>query len=75
MAAAIIPKSAARKEGQNNLIHGFAELPAIETENGTCWVMPGNIVVCDPREALESASLLDNLIRENVRKSGRSLLH
>lgn len=75
MATAIIPKSAVRKEGANNLLHGYAELPSIETEDGTCWVLPGNIIICDPEEANKAASNLDNLIRTNVRKSGRSLLH
>lgn len=75
MATAIIPKSAVRKEGQYNLIKGFAELPSIDTEDGTCWVLPGGHVICDPEEALKHAEELDAVIRHNVGKTGRNLLH
>lgn len=75
MAVATIPKSAVRKEGEQHLISGFAELPTIDTEDGTCWVLPGGHVICDPEKALQKAEELDVMIRANVRKTGRNLLH
>jgi len=72
MATAIVPKSEARY--CNALIHGFAELPSVDMEDGrTCWALPGDRVICDKDEALREAKKLDVMIRDNVKKSGRVL--
>ena len=75
MATSIIPKSTVRKEGAEHIIMGFAELPTIETPEGTCWVLPGSEVICDPTLAKERAERLDTVIRDNIEKTGRTLLH
>lgn len=75
MATSIIPKSSVRKEGAANIIMGFAELPTIETPEGTCWVLPGSEVICDPLLAKKRAEHLDIVIRDNMKKTGRPLLH
>jgi hypothetical protein len=72
MATAIVPKSEARY--CNAILHGFAELPSVDMEDGrTCWALPGNIIVCDENEAKREAKKLDVMIRENVKKTGRVL--
>lgn len=72
MATSIIPKSEARY--CNALIHHFAELPAVEMDDGTiCWALPGGRIICDKEEALEEAEKLDIMIQSNIKRTGRVL--
>ena len=72
MATSIVPKSAFRK--CEAVIHGYAELPAVELEDGIGWAMPGcDEVIRDMEAAKEAAKHLDKLIRSNVQRTGRVL--
>ena len=72
MAVSTIAKSEARQ--CNALIHGFAELPAVETEDDSiCWALPGGRIICDIDEALKEAEKLDSKIRQGIKKTGRTL--
>lgn len=75
MATSIIPKSEVREEGKDNVIHGYAELPAIDSDEGQFWALPGNIKIFDRLEAQSAAKKLDATIRKNMKKTGRNLLH
>lgn len=72
MAASITPRSAIRKT--SSLSQGYAELPMIETEEGPCWILPGNRIVTNEEEAKAVASHMDSLIQANIRRTGKPLL-
>lgn len=57
----------------DNIIHGSAELPAIRTDQGVCWVLPGLGVECCRESAERFAVRLDKTIQRNLRKFSRKL--
>ena len=57
----------------DNLIVGSAELPAVHTEQGICWVLPGQRVECCPEKARKAAECMDRLIAGNLKKYQRKL--
>lgn len=57
----------------DNIIVGSAELPAVKTANGVCWVVPGIGKVCDKLTAVKYAEEMDRLISKNLRKYSRVL--
>ena len=58
----------------DNIIVGNAELPAIRTNKGVCWMLPGNIAECNEEAAHAYAVKLDKLISSNLRKHSRKIL-
>lgn len=76
MATSIIPRSELRKSGTGNIIVGFAELPVIRKNGQTGWAIPGGggeQIIFDKAQALLFAQHLDQIIRKNVDKTGRTL--
>ena len=58
----------------DNIIVGNAELPAIRTNEGLCWMLPGNIAECDKNVAVKYAQQLDVVITANLAKYSRKIL-
>lgn len=57
----------------DNIIIGSAELPAVRTSQGMCWILPGKGIECS-REAAEAyATKLDQMISKNLHKFSRRL--
>lgn len=59
----------------DNIIVGSAELPAVKTKKGLCWILPGNKIECDREVATAYAEKLDRMIRSNMKKFSRTLFH
>jgi len=57
----------------DNVIVGMGEVPAMRTDRGLCWVLPGNGVTYNKDEAIEVATRLDRIIRANLKKYKRTL--
>lgn len=57
----------------DNIIVGAAELPAVQTAAGTCWMIPGLGIECDHQVALRHAEEMDRLITRNLSKYKRKL--
>ena len=57
----------------DNIIVGSAELPAVRTKAGVCWVLPGHGIECDREVAEDFAEKLDQMISKNLRKFSRRL--
>lgn len=57
----------------DNIIVGTAELPAVRTAAGICWVIPGLGIECDPEVARQHAESMDRLIAKNMPKYKRKL--
>jgi hypothetical protein len=72
MAAPIVPKSEARKS--DSVVVGFGELPAVKTDKGLCWALPGSGLICCPKAARKAAAKLDHMIQVNVQRTGRALI-
>jgi hypothetical protein len=72
MAAPIVPKSEIRKS--ESIVSGYGEMPAVKTDKGTCWALPGAGLICCPKEAKKYAAKLDRMIQVNVQRTGRTLI-
>ena len=57
----------------DNIIVGSAELPAVRTKAGICWVLPGQGIECDREVAEAYAAKLDKVISSNLQKFSRKL--
>lgn len=57
----------------DNIIVGSAELPAVKTKAGICWVLPGQGIECNREAAEDFAEKLDQVISGNLRKYSRKL--
>lgn len=57
----------------DNIIVGSAELPAVRTAQGMCWILPGRGLECDRSKAEDFAVKLDEIITKNLRKYSRRL--
>lgn len=57
----------------DNLIVGSAELPAVHTEQGICWILPGQRIECCAEQARKAAEHMDRLIAGNLKKYRRKL--
>lgn len=57
----------------DNIIVGSAELPAVRTAQGMCWILPGRELECDRSKAEDFAVKLDALITKNLHKYSRRL--
>ncbi len=57
----------------DNIIAGSAELPAVRTAKGICWILPGRGMECDREAAHDFAEKLDIVISKNMRKYSRKL--
>ena len=57
----------------DNIIVGSAELTAVRTESGVCWMLPGVGVECNREVAEEFATKLDTIITKNLTKYSRRL--
>ena len=57
----------------DNIIVGSAELPAVRTANGICWMLPGHGLECDREKAEDFAEKLDKVITKNLIKYSRRL--
>lgn len=57
----------------DNIIVGSAELTAVRTKDGVCWVLPGVGIECDRQVAEEFATKLDVIITKNLQKYSRRL--
>lgn len=72
MATPIEPKSEVREF--HGIIRGFAEIPAVEQEDGThCWRTPAGETICDYNKAAKYAKKLDKFIRKQVELTERTL--
>lgn len=61
------------KYRSDNLIVGSAELPAVHTEHGICWALPGQRIECCTEQARKVAECMDQLIARNLKKYRRKL--
>lgn len=57
----------------DNIIVGSAELPAVRTAQGMCWILPGRGLECDRSKAEDFAVKLDEIITKNLHKYSRRL--
>lgn len=57
----------------DNIIVGAAELPAVRTAQGMCWILPGRGIECDRSKAEDFAEKLDKIISKNLIKYSRRL--
>lgn len=57
----------------DNIIVGSAELTAVRTKQGICWVLPGVGIECDRQVAENFATKLDVVITKNLQKYSRRL--
>lgn len=57
----------------DNIIVGSAELTAVRTQQGICWVLPGVGIECDRQVAEDFATKLDAVISKNLQKYSRRL--
>jgi len=57
----------------DNIIVGSAELPAVRTREGICWILPGQGIECNREKAEAYAEKLDQVISGNLRKYSRKL--
>ena len=57
----------------DNIIVGNAELPAVRTAQGICWVLPGKQLECNRDIAQAYAEKLNDIISGNMRKYSRRL--
>lgn len=57
----------------DNIIFGMGEVPAMRTDAGLCWVLPGNGITYTKEVAIEYAKKLDKVIRANLSKYKRVL--
>ena len=57
----------------DNIIVGSAELTAVRTESGVCWMLPGVGMECNREVAEEFATKLDTIITKNLTKYSRRL--
>ena len=57
----------------DNIIVGSAELTAVRTDNGVCWMLPGVGMECNREVAEEFATKLDTIITKNLSKYSRRL--
>ncbi len=57
----------------DNIIVGSAELTAVRTESGVCWMLPGVGMECNREIAEEFATKLDTIITKNLPKYSRRL--
>lgn len=58
----------------DDIIHGFGEVPAVHTPQGTGWVLPGRVITHNREEAAHCASRLDALIQANMKRYDRDLI-
>lgn len=58
----------------DDVIHGYGEVKAVETEEGLQWMLPGNILTACREEALRAAQKMDRLIQANVPRYKRALV-
>lgn len=57
----------------DNIIVGSAELTAVRTQQGVCWMLPGVGIECDRQVAEDFAEKLDKIISKNLIKYSRRL--
>lgn len=57
----------------DNIIVGSAELPAVRTAHGMCWILPGGGIECDRTKAEDFAEKLYQVITKNLHKYSRRL--
>ena len=57
----------------DNIIVGSAELTAVRTATGICWMLPGRGMECNREVAEDFASKLDKVISKNLTKYSRRL--
>ena len=57
----------------DNIIVGSAELTAVRTDSGVCWMLPGVGMECNRQVAEEFATKLDTIITKNLTKYSRRL--
>ena len=57
----------------DNIIVGSAELTAVRTDSGVCWMLPGVGMECNRQVAEEFATRLDTIITKNLSKYSRRL--
>lgn len=57
----------------DNIIVGSAELTAVRTATGTCWMLPGRGMECNRDAAEDFAAKLDVVISKNLTKYSRRL--
>ena len=57
----------------DNIIVGSAELTAVRTKQGICWMLPGIGIECDRSKAEDFAEKLDKIISKNLIKYSRRL--
>ena len=57
----------------DNIIVGSAELTAVRTQQGVCWMLPGVGIECDRQVAEDFATKLDVVITKNLQKYSRRL--
>ena len=57
----------------DNIIVGSAELTAVRTKQGVCWMLPGVGIECDRNVAEDFATKLDVIITKNLQKYSRRL--
>lgn len=72
MATSTIPKSEFRRN--DNIIHGYGEVPAVETDKGIAWGLPGKAITHCPNIAREFARKLDLMIRTQLAHSPRAMV-
>lgn len=58
----------------NDCIEGFGEVPAIITEDGVAWVLPGREITHDRAVAQHCAERLNRLVQANIPRFNRSLI-
>lgn len=58
----------------DHVVHGYGEAPAIHTDTGLGWALPGGRITHNRDEALQQAEQMDRLIQVNVRRYKRSLI-
>ena len=58
---------------RDNIIVGSAELTAVRTATGICWMLPGRGMECNRDAAEDFAAKLDVVISKNLTKYSRRL--
>ena len=67
MAVKTLAASKFRKEGIDNIVLGYGEVPTVYKDGKLGWGLPGGYVTFDRDEAVIYARLLDKEIRDNMR--------
>lgn len=58
----------------NDIIHGFGEVPAVTTDKGVGWILPGRVITHDKKLAEYHAKRMDVMIQANMKRYKRDLI-